>query len=833
MRYRSIFHHIQFILIICVVLSMGVIAGGVYYLNETGINERWRERISTELENIGIVADFESLHIDIRRGLIATGVQVYADNRRSDVIATLEHLVIDVDKTKLMRGKVRVISVALKQADISLPVDPEQPDGARITLSKLDGEMYLPDKKTLEAREIEGVFAGIRISLDGRIWSEQIDSSKDPDLMLEKRSARLKFIERIAKETRQWRWPENSAPTLKLYVEGSTDKPDTARIDFIFEAPEIERRGITLRDIHIKGDYNNHVLTLDTISLRDSVGDIKANASYRPAMKVARFEAQSTLHIQRLSRQLFGTELMSQLTFSSPPSIDCTGTINFKPKPTPDILITGHTTLKNFSFLGSRFTNLTTDFSSRGRDFFLTGLHAIHQQGELKGRILMKDRIVRYEASSSLPASSYMPFLSNSGVAKTLQKASFKPSSKVNITAKGTMNRGNLTQWEAEGHASFEDFTYQDTAMNSLSGNYFMNELGSRFTGIKANFDYNDYYLKRSYGGPSSASVSADSIAMDRIKKTIAIENIAGIAWPAPIVRLFVPKTADHVEKYRFHRPPNLAASGTFDLEKSREKTDFTINLSHAGSMHYEFINEPLTLDRVKAKVQIFGDRVAVDNLSFSCFQGQCDGDIKVFFAGAQTPYYQGLLKFLRFHLKDIGETYKFNNAERGLLTGRIEFKGEGSKMSKFNGSGSLALEKGNLFSVPMLGPISQLIGGVLGERNPTAETAKDASCTYIIRDGVVYSNDFLATTRSLKFTGEGSIDLNKKEIDMLVRMNARGLFGFIALPLRPFMGLFQFKGSGPITKPNWKTSVFTNPDKGKDDPIFGKPPPKATIIGE
>ncbi|MEK6193143.1 MAG: AsmA-like C-terminal region-containing protein, partial [Deltaproteobacteria bacterium] len=170
--------------------------------------------------------------------------------------------------------------------------------------------------------------------------------------------------------------------------------------------------------------------------------------------------------------------------------------------------------------------------------------------------------------------------------------------------------------------------------------------------------------------------------------------------------------------------------------------------------------------------------------------------------------------------------------AERGLLTGRIDFNGENNNMRKFNGKGSLALEKGNLFSVPLLGPISPLVGTVLGKRNPTEEKAKDASCAYVIKGGIMYSNDFLATTRSLKFTGDGNIDLQKKEIDILVRMNARGLFGFFSLPLRPFMGLFQFKGTGSITDPKWQTTIFTTPARGKKDPIFRKPP-KARVVPE
>ena len=293
----------------------------------------------------------------------------------------------------------------------------------------------------------------------------------------------------------------------------------------------------------------------------------------------------------------------------------------------------------------------------------------------------------------------------------------------------------------------------------------------------------------------------------------------------------FVPKVADHVEEYRFHRPPNLSASGAFDLRRSGEQSYFTINVSCPGSMNYDFIGEPLTLRRLRATVRVKGDHVDVNDLSFFTFQGAGSGYLKVYTRKGDNRYL-GTMQFRRLHLKDIGRLYKFDNAERGLLTGQVKFNGKGDDMRTFNGSGSLALEKGNLFSVPLLGPITPLINTVLGKRNPANQEAKDASCSFNIRKGIVYSNDFLATTQSLKFTGEGNIDLHKKQIDLLVRMNARGLAGFFALPLRPFMGLFQFKGTGPIIEPTWRTTVFTTPSRGKRDPIFRKLP-KARVVPE
>ncbi len=813
-------------------LSVGVLLGGVYYINQSGINDEWRERIALELENLGIIADFKTLRFEITKGLVAKGVRIYSDEKREDIIAHLEHLVIDVDKTKLMRGKFRVHNIALKQADISLPIDPDMPNGQRLVVSELQGEMFLPDRSTVEARNIEGSLAGIRISMDARLWSEQLSQDPSQESFKELRTKRLKFVADLIEEIRKWQWPVETPPHLKLYIESNTDNPKTARLDFALNATEIKKGGLTLHDVELDGDFNNSIITLDRLSCRDKSGTLTSKAAYHPATRTAKFEAQSTLHLQMICRQLFGLHFISELTYTNPPAVSCTGTIQLREGSGAEVAVSGSISIDDFSFLGSRFESLQTDFSTHGNDVFLTQLHAVHEQGELKGRILFKDQTIQYEAQSTLPASSYMPFLGESGIGKALEQAQFKQDSIIHISARGTMNRKKLTQWEAQGYAKIDNFSYKQSALNSLSGHFELSELHSNFKDIKADFNYDDYALKLAYEGPSSASVSAAAIYLNRVDGMIHIENIAGTAWPAPIVRLFVPNVADHVEGYRFHRPPNLTANGTFGIRNNSEATHFAVNVNHPGSMDYKFIGEPLNLGRLQANVLITGEFVDVSNLSFYTFEGACSGKLRFYTAHPEKSGYAGDIQFRRLHLKEIGELYKFENAERGLLTGRIDFTGDGSEMRKFNGDGSLALEKGNLFSVPMLGPISKLIGAVLRDKNPTEEKAKDASCTYIIRDGVIFSNDFQATTRSLKFTGEGSIDLHKKEIDLLMRMNARGIFGFIAMPLRPFIGLFQFVGTGPISAPEWKTTLFTNPNEGNEHPIFKKPP-KADIITE
>jgi hypothetical protein len=74
-------------------------------------------------------------------------------------------------------------------------------------------------------------------------------------------------------------------------------------------------------------------------------------------------------------------------------------------------------------------------------------------------------------------------------------------------------------------------------------------------------------------------------------------------------------------------------------------------------------------------------------------------------------------------------------------------------------------------------------------------------------------TSDFVTQTSNLKFTGNGKVDLGNQTIDMTMRMNARGIIGFITWPLSPIIkGLFQFHGTGPIAKPTWNHVVFTSP---------------------
>lgn len=148
------------------------------------------------------------------------------------------------------------------------------------------------------------------------------------------------------------------------------------------------------------------------------------------------------------------------------------------------------------------------------------------------------------------------------------------------------------------------------------------------------------------------------------------------------------------------------------------------------------------------------------------------------------------------------------------------------------SGKGLVALEDGELFSVPMFGPLSGVISKVLDDKLAGIERAKTAFCTFDIQEGILRTRDFQSTTTSVTFTGDGAVDLEEKNIDFTIRLNARGLLGLITLPLRPLYGLFQFRGTGLIDKTEWKNVHFTTPPGEQNDFLLA-PTPKARVVEE
>ncbi len=835
---RKLWNRLRITLLVTIALLTALIVSGIVYLSQVGLNQDARDRISFELERYGFYVSFEDLTYDFTNGLTAKQVNLYTTAERNDPLATLPHLVIDVDRTKFIRGKLKVNKVALQDADLHLPIDYTKPDGLKVEISNFSGEFYFPSKHSLETSNLQATWQGIDISIQGHVWKGP-DIKKDPDKPEEEWNLEADY-KKVLQHLAQWDWQSEAPPKLQLNLEGAFNDPATFRTGFQVQIPEIQHKGFRLSDVALAGDFQHGALTLDKIQLSDNIGKLTGKGDYLPNAGDGRFEIQSSIDFQRAYRTFTQKQLLSKLQITGQHTIIAKGDFQ---QPKKDIEgkediegrlhLMGTLVGKDFRYLGKRFDSLNTAFSYTNNDLFLDNLTVTIGEKALQGKLLYQANIIRYKVNSDLPIFTYQPFLEGTPIMRTLERCSFdEDRSAVTLTLEGTMNRSDVTDWSTKGHLDVTNFAFNGVPLNRLKSEITLNSLLSKYQNIEATFDYSDYTLRKKHKGPSSGTAKIKEIEFDRTDKNVSIHSITGKFWPAPFVALFQKSIADHIEQYKFTRPPTISASGNVALRHSSRTTGLSVEVSSPDTVYYHFLKRDVALTNLNTKIKISKRHVHLPTLSFRAFDGPISGNLKV---GLGDQSYSGFLKWTEIPLNSLNRTYQFSEKKnKGTLIGNLYFSGKSNQLSSFNAkSGTISLKRGTLFDVPVLGPLSPLIGQtlgrIIGNKRVLHERAKDASCSFIIRNGVIYTNDFTSHTTSMNFTGHGSIDLNRETIDVTAQMNIRGLIGFIALPLRPFTDtLFQYRGTGKISDASWAPAPFKAPPK--DHPLFRKPP-KATIV--
>ena len=247
------------------------------------------------------------------------------------------------------------------------------------------------------------------------------------------------------------------------------------------------------------------------------------------------------------------------------------------------------------------------------------------------------------------------------------------------------------------------------------------------------------------------------------------MENVTGTIWAAPLVRLFAPKWRTRSEIYRFHKPPDLKGAGVVDVTP-QGRTALDVSFNSDGAADYRFLGENLTLDQPSGKVAIRGERVTIDDLKLNAF----DGPVAARFDFRGNGRLEGEMSWTKLSIPELTSTYGFQMKGGGNVTGRLDFSLTDGRVETMNGEGLFALEKTELFSVPIFGPLSPVISGVLNDRRAGFERAKNAFCNFKIKDGILTTRDFQTSTTSLTFAGDGAVDLKERTLDMTMRMNAK-----------------------------------------------------------
>ncbi|MFM2170762.1 MAG: hypothetical protein RI957_991 [Verrucomicrobiota bacterium] len=887
-----------------------LVVSALLYWNATGMPRAWSLALEKELSKQGIEATIKKLRYVPLRGIEATEVEVFVDETRSKRLAYLERLVFDLDKTKAMRGIIRLTHIDLLNAELRLPVDPDHPEGDGINIKNLNGKILLSKSRKFEIKQGKGLIDGIQLTVDAVIWGFRpmpAYQEETPNSGLHR-----KFLREFVREINQWRLDPDHPPELTLKVEADATKWAALKCQFEFSCTAASRGEIHLRDVNASGNIIHSLVSVHHLEGRDARGKMRCALDFDLATRSGNFDVDSTLDIPRWIYDLTGRRLLDDFSLAEAPEVQVRGQFVVPHDQPLSLSMQGRFAANNALFRGSPLSSIGSEFSYRDGDFYLRQILLKHPLGEMSGHLLQKngnlaihlagdvpmpiarqvyrdlpiakaieniesqgepkvsasidarwqkgdsyvmDNIsvrdividhprgklsgsmqvegnqVAYELESSFPAEIWQPFFTEQPLEKILGDFSTHDDSRYWVKLQGKLDRFDRFAWSVEGQGRVENVSYRNVPVHSCATKLQLKHHSLQFSDIAVDFDYTHYELHKLYQGGTHGPVQAAAVAYDHATGIVQIQQLRGNVHPVPLLNMFAPSIADAVSEYRFHAPPSLAVDGSIDV-RNEGRTQLKVSVQKAPKITWKFLGEPVIFSDVSTELQIDSQKVTLNRLTAQVFGGDFSGKVQV--SHDREKRFHTEIRWNSLQMSEISEAYKFEQKGYGSLTGRISLGGISGATQSLEGDGLCSLEKGELFAVPVFGPLSSVISTVLADRRAGFERAKDAFCNFTIRKGVLETNDFVTHTTSLKFTGNGNVDLSQKTVDMTIRMNARGLLGIVVLPFQPIIkGLFQFQGKGPMNKPKWEHVIFTSPPDQEKNVLLLNAPLRALRIKE
>jgi hypothetical protein len=795
---------------------------GLWWANHTGLPEPWRATIEREVGKQGAFIKIGSLSYAPLKGVVATDVRVYSEPEHLREISRLEAVVLDFDKTKLARGIFHLNKIELNHARMVLPVDPKNPDSETLDVSDASGTLFMPGERRLEIRNARGKIAGIEVSLNARLIGYQSDGQSQPEDS--NMGKRRELLARVISELEKWSFDEKRPPVINVTIEGDVNVRSSITAKLSLQVRDMEKNGRRLDEVSAEADMSGDILTITSLRAADRRGVFQGHIDYNLQAREGRFDVFSSLEVPPLLTAWLGLPALRDFQISGNQALSAEGEFQLDELNRPQVQMTGHARCESVKLRGVPFDTVELAFSWRENRIYLRDLHLIRPDGKAAGKAMIEWPLVRLELHTTLPVPVYRPFFTGQPLEKVLNDFSEREEAAVDVLLEGGFDLTNRFAWAYTGSGSIRNMNYKGVPVNSAGCKFSLNHHELDFYEGTVVFNYSKYALHKTFNGAVEGTAKVGRIRYDAPTKIVHVEDVRGRMWAAPMVRFFAPKVADSLEQYRFHQPPEMNASGVVDVTP-QGRTVLDISFSSDQPADYVFLGSNLTLGSPSGQVAIQGERVLVSNLKLDAFDGPVAGDI-TYLGGGKL---EGELNWTKLSIPDLTSAYGFQMKGGGEVTGRINFSLSDNKVETMSGSGLLALEDAELFSVPMFGPLTPLVGGVLNDENAGIQRAKDAFCTFEIKDGILSSNDFQTSTSSLNFAGSGSVNMKQQTLDMTMRMNARGLLGFLTRPLRPFSGLFQFHGSGPLKATRWESMKFTEPPETENELLLT--PPKARTI--
>ncbi len=755
-----------------------ILAWSGWYLAKRGFGKEWRDRVVDELHKRGVEASVRRLTLDPVRGLIAQDVRIYDFKNRENTLAVISEVALDINYAALLHHQPFLNALDVRGAELTIPTPRTSKTAPKAQLTGFRAHVYFPPEQ-IYVSQAEGFFCGVRISATGQLIKRN-DYKPTGEISDEEWRQRMLLVQRVAEELQRFSFP-GEPPSLQVKFSGDLSQFETAHAEATLSGERLLRAGYEMKNFTLAAEWTNQTLSINRCEWTDNAGSFSGRANWSRETKQGDFQGRSTLDVKQFLDAFDFGQLAADFTLTSPPLLEFSGSMNFA-EATPRLSVIGRAVAENFTYKSVPLLKLSADFSWDGERTMLRDLRVRHESGELRADLLQAPNDFRLNVESAIDPGVLRAFASDD-LGKFLAEWEWRRPPAVRIALRGP---GPLPEtWTGEGTIAVQRTRFRGAWMNEASAAVHLE---------KGALTFNNLRVVRDEG------VGTGSFTYDFAKHEVRLKDIKSTLRATEAILWVDPKFFKEVTPYKFRQPPTVTANGVMHFRGPGDHLELTIDAP--TGMDYVFLGKTLPIERITGKLLFTDGRLQLTAIDGTLFNGSVRGTADISLEKNDRRYRANVvLESVDFpHLANL--YFKYETAH-GRISGSYEWTGLGSEARNMQGNGIVKVTDGDIFAIPIFGPLSGLISTII----PGAgySLARQAKSTFTIKEGVIHTDDFKVSGKLFGMLGHGDIHFLEDKIDFDIRIDAAGP----AALLTPMYKLFEYKGEGTIAKPNWHPKRF------------------------
>jgi hypothetical protein len=764
---------------LAVVIVIAALLVGGWYLARKGFGRHWRGRITEELRKRGVEATIRRLTLDPFRGLVAQDVRIFDYKKRENTLALISEISLDINYAALLHHQPFLNALDVRNAQVSLPLKGAEGKIDNAQLKDFRAHVYFPPEQ-IYVSQAEGIFCGVRISATGQLIKRD-NYQPSPPLSDEDWQKRLSILQNVVTELQKFSFPR-SHPSLQVNFSGDIARLENARVDATLRGESLRRDKYEMHDLFASVEWADQRLNIAQCEWKDGAGTFSGQASWSRQTDEATFQARSSIELKSFLETLGFGELVSDLTFNTPPAIEFSGSANLGEE-NPWLKIIGHIAIGSFAYRAVPLTDLSANFSWDGARTLLHDVRVRSQGGQLNANLFDGPNDFRLNIDSTINPS-VLGALGSVEMRQFLGEWEWQRPPTVHLAIRG-QNRHPAT-WQGDGTVELNRTRFRGIWMNNARADVHFGD---------GAVTYNNLRVTRDEG------VGTGSFTYDFAKHEVRVSNLKSSVRPSDAIFWIEPDQYKNVVPYKFRQSPNITANGVYQF-RGGKNTRLDINVDAPGGMDYVFLGKTLPFNRVTGKLIFTNDRLQLVDLTGALFSGTAHGSADISLAHGD-PHYRAKISVNDIDFPRLTDLYYQYKTVQGQLSGTYDFKGLGDNARLMSGNGKVEVTNGDVFAIPVFGPISEILGTILPGSGYSI--ARKATASFAIKDGVIHTEDFNAAGKLFAMVGHGDLRFLDDKLDFDLRIDPRGP----GMLLTPVYKLFEYKGEGSLKKPDWHPKRF------------------------